>query len=211
VGGNSSKLDDASLFNVRFRPTDAELYQPLRVAEKRDFVNKLNHYKLAAAEHNLVESEWRRRKGTRTPPTVRTITRSGHLGMTYDPVHVALQGELFELLKHRFGMKNVEMETDYVDLTVVDDNRKILVEIKSDADARLAIRNALGQVLEYAYFRGIADGNVTELVIVAPAPLTPKVATYIARLRETFGIPLTYCPFSSGEKLPDFFTRSSRE
>jgi hypothetical protein len=204
LGGDASKLDDGSLFNVRFKPTDAELYQPLRLAEKRDFVNKLNRYKLAVVENNLI-AEWRRRKGTKIPPTIRTITRSGQPTVIYDPVHVALQGKLFELLKNRYGKNNVEMEADYVDLTVIDEQRKILIEIKSDADARIAIRNALGQVLEYAYLRGLVDGYTAELVVVAPAPLTAAVSNYIERLRKKFGIPLTYCPFSLGDSLPDFF------
>jgi len=202
VGGDGSRLAGGSLFNVRFRPSDVEFYEPLRVAKPNDFVNKLKRYKLTAADKRVVDKQWRRRKGTRTPPSVQTITRSGQPGVVYDPIHAAMQGELFELLKKRFGSESVILEANCVDITIFGETRTILIEIKSDGDAKVAIRKALGQILEYAYCNSDSQQRDLGLVIVAPGLVTPTVSKYLDRLNKTFGIPLTYCSFSLGDKLP---------
>ena len=94
------------------------------------------------------------------------------------------------------------IEADFVDITITDGKKKILVEIKSHSDARLAIREALGQILEYAYFNPELKNEDAELVILAPGPLKQNVSDYLTRLKARFGIPVTYCTFSSGEQLP---------
>jgi hypothetical protein len=211
VGGNPARLGDApSHFNVRFRPSDVTFYEPLRVAEPNDFVKRLNRYKLFKADQRVIETQWRRRRGTKVPPTVRTITRSGQPGVTYDPIHRALQGELFNLLKAQVGRENVVLEADFVDITVLEGPKKTLIEIKSDGDAKLAVRKALGQILEYAYFNSDQRNDDVALVIVAPGPVTESVSDYLKWLGAEFGIPVTYCPFSLGDKLPNSLLRRVR-
>jgi hypothetical protein len=206
VGGDASRLNDASLlFNVRFRRTDVDLYQPPRLARRSDLVSKFSRYKLVRADRKAIIGQWQRRKGTTVPPSVQTITRSGHPGVIYDPIHAALQGQLLELLKARFGKDGVLREEDFVDISVSDGKRRILIEIKSDADARLAIRKGLGQILEYAYFHPSSRDGGVELFIVAPAPLTTEVSAYMSLLRSEFELPITYCPFSLADELPDAF------
>lgn len=206
VNGHSKELGKPafSQFNVRFRPADVDFYQPPRIAPANDFVTNLKRYTLTEADQRVIDRQWGR-KGMMIAPTVQTITRSGQPGVTYDPVEKALQGELFELLRARFGKGKVVLEANFVDITVTDGTRKILVETKSDAVARLAIRKALGQVLEYAYFHPDSKNGDAELVIVAPGPMTPDVASYLDLLRAKFGIPVEYCRFSLGDKLPSEF------
>jgi hypothetical protein len=129
----------------------------------------------------------------------------------YDPIHAALQGELLQLLKARFGGGNVVLEADFVDITITDGKKKILVEIKSHSDARLAVREALGQVMEYAYFNPELKNEDAELVILAPGPFKQSVSDYLSRLRAKFGIPVTYCTFSSGDQLPLVFGGAHQE
>jgi len=192
-------------FNVRFRPTNFEGYQPLRLAAPDDAINKTSRYRLMAADKKWVQTELRRRKGSTEPPQVRTINRSGHEGVIVDPVEKAMQGELLILLQNKFGKDNVTRETDCVDLTVVNGNLKLLVELKSDSDARMAIRKALGQVLEYAYYNANPNSQNVRLIIIAPGPVTPRVTQYVKLLNENFRIPVSYAVFSSGETLPSVF------
>lgn len=211
VGGDSSKLDGdgENIFNVRFRPSDVKFERRLRLADSKDFVNKLNRYTLTEADQQIVETQWRRRRGTKTAPTVHTITRSGQPGVIYDPIHASLQGELFELLKIRFGKEKVVLEADFVDITILEGKKQTLIEIKSDGDARAAIRKALGQILEYAYFNPDQKYDNLDLVIVAPGPTTQRVADYLKLLYKKFGIPVDYCSFSLGDKLPKRFSESA--
>lgn len=139
------------------------------------------------------------------PPSVRTITRSGQPSVTYDPIHAAMQSELLTLLNARFGKGNVILEKDNVDITITAQMRKTLIEIKSDADARVAIRKALGQILEYAYFGPGPRTDDADLVIIAPGQLTENVSKYVKMLRDKFHIPVTYCPFSLRSGLPALF------
>jgi Holliday junction resolvase len=63
---------------------------------------------------------------------------------------------------------NVTLETENVDITVVDGKKTILIEIKTDPNPRAAIREAIGQLLEYAYYRSLKAFGVLELVVIAP-------------------------------------------
>ncbi|HEY2392369.1 MAG TPA: hypothetical protein VGK22_14435 [Candidatus Angelobacter sp.] len=211
---NSTKLrshpDMVFGANVRFRPADVTFYDPLRLAAPTDYVTRLKRYKLIPADQNAIDKEWRprRRKGTKIAPTVHTVTRSGQPGVTYDRIHDDLQANLFKLLQNRFGGSNVEIEADFVDITIRNGTKKILVEIKSDGDARVAIRNALGQILEYAYFDNSSKGTKMELVIIAPGIKTSNISEYISRLQTDFRIPISYSSFSLGDSLPSLFEES---
>jgi hypothetical protein len=110
------------------------------------------------------------------------------------------------LLQREYGRRAVELEKDFVDITIKHGRKKTFVEIKSDPDARIAIRNALGQILEYAYFNAPSVEPV-DLVVVAPGLRDEIISRYIARLRSAFRIPISYCAFSSGDKLPSALER----
>jgi hypothetical protein len=58
----------------------------------------------------------------------------------------------------------------------------VCMEIKSDGNARLAIRKALGQILEYAHFDPQRQYDDAELVIIAPGAFTADVADYLKRM-----------------------------
>jgi hypothetical protein len=107
-----------------------------------------------------------------------------------------------KLLQDKFSKKNVTRESDFIDLTVTDGAKKLLVEIKSDSDARIAIRKSLGQVLEYAYFNSGSKNANVHLFIITPGPVTPRVAEYLKLLKEEFRIPVSYAVFLSGGTLP---------
>jgi hypothetical protein len=128
-------------------------------------------------------------------------------------LHDDLQAYLFKLLQDRFGEPNVELEADFVDITIHHGSKKILIEIKSDGDARLAIRSALGQILEYAYFDRSTSPLNLRLVIVAPGIGTGDVSDYIRRLQADFRIPINYARFSLGDPLPsvlqDFYSTTT--
>lgn len=90
-----------------------------------------------------------------------------------------------------------------MDIVVEGQASRLLLEIKSGANARRAIREALGQILEYRYF-ALPDAKKTKLVIIAPCS-DPQADAYLARLRETFKLPIYFCCFSEGDQLPVSF------
>jgi hypothetical protein len=138
------------LFNVRFRPDDADIFDPLQPADQNHQVWKRQRYTLAIAS-DRIDKQWRIRQGDSTAPSLKTITRKGTIGVTYDPLHPRLQADLLPRRQTCYGKSNVMREEGFVDITARDGKRCILIEIKTHPNPRAAIREALGQILEYAY------------------------------------------------------------
>jgi hypothetical protein len=109
-----SERDATLLFNVRFRQDDADIYDPLVMADRKDTVWNRQRYTLAVADEEI-EKQWRNRKGKTTPPLIRTITRKGTPGAIYDPFHKRLQADLLPLLEGLYGNGNVTLESDNLD------------------------------------------------------------------------------------------------
>lgn len=78
-----------------------------------------------------------------------------------------------------------------VDLRVVEDGTRIVYyEVKTAATARGCIREALGQLLEYAHWPGAEP--VHELVVASDRPLDADASAWLAELGERYGLALRY-------------------
>lgn len=216
VGANKSVMTgDNGLFNIRFRSEHAVQYDdPLPTAIPTDNIAKLKRYSLVLANQSHVDKQWlaRMRQGSTSIPIAKAYIRPSSQGCTVDPYHPVLQAELMKLLQAQFGKDSVKRETRCVDITVNIGKRKMLIEIKTDVVAKRAIREALGQILEYAYFplesRDQIQTEVTELFIVAPGAANDEISAYLSLLSNKFHIPIRYCSFSPGSKLPEAFKQN---
>ena len=81
-----------------------------------------------------------------------------------------------------------------VDLAVRIGDGMIFYEIKTRLSARGCIREALGQLLEYAYWPGTQPAK--ELIIVGEAKLDTRARTYLEALRREFSLPIEYKNFN---------------
>ena len=70
-------------------------------------------------------------------------------------------------------------------------HRRALIEIKANEDARLAIREAFGQLLEYAYFDPADRDNGDQLYIVGQGPMTPEAEDFLSHISSRFGLNVT--------------------
>ena len=78
-----------------------------------------------------------------------------------------------------------------VDLRVVEDGERIVYyEVKTAATARGCIREALGQLLEYAHWPGAE--SVHELVVACDRPLDAAAAAWLRELGNRYGLALRY-------------------
>ena len=68
-----------------------------------------------------------------------------------------------------------------------------MYEIKTTNSLVGCIREALSQLLEYAYYPNV--NNASKLVIVSQNCIDQNSQQYIKRLRETFNIPIYYQRF----------------
>jgi hypothetical protein len=78
----------------------------------------------------------------------------------------------------------------------------VFIELKSSNNPRVAIRHALGQLLEYGFYSGRSDNgkHSMELMIVGQGSLTPDARRYLDTLRRRFRLPVVYRTFAPGDE-----------
>lgn len=116
----------------------------------------------------------------------------------FDLFHNRIQTALFEHLKSLHGEANVGTEIStgrrtLVDAVVKHDTQYTFYEIKTSQSVRQCIRDALGQLLEYAYFGNPV--SVKELVVVSPYKTNSEVNRYLSALRKQYRLPIYYRQF----------------
>lgn len=110
--------------------------------------------------------------------------------------HNMLQSKLYQFLSGKYGNENVGTEqpsgtsANSIDLVVKAGEEMIFYELKTNPSIRLSIREALPQLLEYAYWP--AETRCSKLVIVAEAEVTQDAVGYLNKLRSEFKIPVFY-------------------
>lgn len=109
-------------------------------------------------------------------------------------LHNALQNALHADLSSTYGSKNVGTEVPSgASETCIDVVRKtpdgfIFYEIKTSSSLKKAIREAVPQLLEYAFWP--SHDRAKELVIVTTNTSTLEASKYLKMLRDRFGIPI---------------------
>ncbi len=111
--------------------------------------------------------------------------------------HNDMQFTLHAKLASKHGKGNVGTENPSgnglpIDVVVEhEDNTYSFYEIKTSHDPRICIREAMGQLLEYAYWNGCGPG-IRNLVIVGPNPIDYDAQKYLLELRAKFSLPIKY-------------------
>lgn len=205
VGGDVAGItedDPTLLFNVRFKPKHALLYpQAVQVGEN-DAVRKLKRYTLVNLKRTSpeVEKDWATRVGTTNAEAKPPQKRRGVTPRLVNDEHSGIKAELFDLLAKMHGESSVVMEEDFVDLTLRTNGRLVLVEVKTDSSPRYAVREALGQLLEYDYRRERNGEKATELVVVGPCEADKRDRAYFEHLQKKWKLPFKYVPFRRGQQ-----------
>jgi hypothetical protein len=206
IGGKLKELhhkESRFTFNVRFRPSEIELYDPMTSVGARDALRRLRRYTLVPLEgsRTRIISEWPTRSGTTRPRSKGRTTRKGSAGSVIDPVHAQLQAELFAHLRKQFGHSSVVMEEGFADVKLRHRKAVHLFEVKSDPRPRKAIREALGQLLEYAFVCKRNGERIGKLIVAAPGEITGLDRKYLDHLRDARGLPVHYVCLRRGVKL----------
>ncbi|ACL67020.1 hypothetical protein A2cp1_3694 [Anaeromyxobacter dehalogenans 2CP-1] len=192
IGGDTSTLESVSHsfapFNIRFLASDLEIADPPEALPADHRVWSLHRYVLTSAgegDFGLGGSA-----GTRNRRPEHFDPRSPTGPTEVEARHNQLQNHLFDLLDQKYGCA-VVMERNRVDIVVEHPDLHAFIEVKSDPEARLALRHAIGQLLEYAWYER-PDSPRPELIVAAPAPLTPAARAYIDRIRDKEGLRIRY-------------------
>lgn len=131
-------------------------------------------------------------------PSIRTQTQAVWLARIVDIRlrHNEIACALYKQLHEAAGSDSVEFERPAASGGRFDarvrhaDGTSTWYEIKTAASAGACIRQAVGQLLEYAYW---SEGpRVRSLVVVGDVPLRSDEEAYLNRLRTLFNLPLDY-------------------
>ena len=209
----SELVSEGSLFNIRFKPEDVQWYGVDQVVPFEPGI-QISH-----ARYTLLNGK----AGLITPDKIdqdRELTFSGKdevdLGsgvrqasqqkaMQYSQLHKEIQNGLAEYLRNKYPNATVDLETSKkgcgtsIDLVLEKSpTNRIFYEVKTYQSAKMCIREAVGQLLEYAYYP--KENMAKKLVIVSQAPLTVDDETYLEHLRNKFKVPIGYMQFDHKKK-----------
>lgn len=98
--------------------------------------------------------------------------------------HNRLQQRIYNELVIEYGDSNVKMEKDNIDIQVEHDNCVDFYEVKIAQSAKYCIRQALGQIVEYAH--NYKTSKRKKLIIVGNHPLTENDVKYVNYLKGLF-------------------------
>ncbi len=108
--------------------------------------------------------------------------------------HSFLQKSLYQELSKKYGSGNISVENPWngnrIDIVVKTDKGYIFYEIKVASSAKSCIREALGQIFEYAFWPGFRHAK--EIVIAGEHPLDADAKNYVEFLHQEFSLPLKY-------------------
>jgi hypothetical protein len=199
IGGKAEALGAPEwapyVLNVRFRQVGVDMHPPETLLADDDWLQNRHRYllyKLEGADRTRIEHTHVGRRGMQSAPNANPLFRRGTKPMSYTPEHARMQTKLLAELQAEYGKEHVWLETDYVDARVETDKELIFFEIKSDLDPRAVIRQALGQILEYAYHPVREGRRPDSLVIVGRTALEAEDTAYLNRLCKEFTLPLSY-------------------
>lgn len=112
--------------------------------------------------------------------------------------HNELSNEMVKYLKRK-GYTDVVTDKEFVDIQATDlQGNKIYFELKTADTVKLAIRQAIGQLLEYNHYPN--KNNADKLIIVTTLEITKKDMQYLLGMRSRYHIPVYYQQFDMDKK-----------
>jgi hypothetical protein len=200
AGGDSTALDRNEyapfILNLRYRLDNVCWLDADVPLSPNDPIHKIKRYNLCevtGAMDTATTPAWRGRNGTSELPDVGNRQRFVPGGWkTYSPEHIRMQRTLVDQLRRSYPGAEIVCERDFVDVMVRTDHEIMLFEVKSDLRPLSVVRQALGQVLEYAYHPRRTHDLPVQLVIAGRRPLEGDDLAYFEQLKQRFALPIAY-------------------
>ena len=210
-GANSSGFSNwegVDLFNVRFLPSNVKINDPyIEIPQsnpiyehsryaftfyKDEFEvttdDNVNSFEFISSTNNddTDEDNIKSKTHIREPKAVE---------ITY--LHDAISKSLSRKLKKIYGNKNVTREhpagygANKIDIVVKDNDDIIFYEIKTYTTLKTSVREAIGQLMEYAYWTDHMKAKQL-IIITQPHRDFENVKIYFKHIRDTFNLPIYY-------------------
>lgn len=141
-------------------------------------------------------SRWERRASA--VANLENLVRQNNAGtIEVQQIHHKIRNRLYEHLAGVHGAENVWMERDFVDVQVRANGGLVLYEIKSFPNPSLCIREALGQVMMYAWSERFRYDGEIKLVVVGPNAPTKTDREFLEFVKQSLRIDIDYLTFAS--------------
>ena len=109
-------------------------------------------------------------------------------------LHDEIKEKLYLQLIQKYGADNVGTEISIgqkkIDLVVRNHDSYDLYEIKTNKEVRICIREAIGQIIDYAFFE--CQDKVGKMTIVGPTQITIEASEYLQNIRCKHSLPIYY-------------------
>lgn len=187
VGGKVEDFNPEFLFNVKFKFADAEIHSSNQPIVKSDSIG--HRYNLMDL-HGDLEFE-KDSEGENKSLNTEMYWRVSSAGkVLVNPVHKKMQQAVQQLLEQDY--ENLYLEMNYVDMKGQPKGDKDIwhfFEFKTYS-AKRCIREALGQILEYAHYPSKVKAQ--KLFIIGRSKPDDQDIAYLKFLREKYNLPLWY-------------------
>jgi len=197
-------LKPGQVFNIRFKPENARLYSHFQTIENfkseigtyhYQFIkDKLKHKSTVGAKIKRRNYKFKPKAFNKSLAT-RIINRQQKASES-EPIHAQIEEILCNHLVTTYGENSLSSESDTglstrIDISVRTADGFRLYEVKSYPSVKISIRQAVGQLLEYAYYPNPIM-NLSALIIVSHLPIDDETKEYLEFLRETSSLPIYY-------------------
>lgn len=186
----------ADIVNVRFEQRKVQFFEPPEAIAEDHKIYQINRYKLLNASEDTRAAAERTsaQRRSRGPKSEDIQNRKPVASTIIDPVHNRLQNRLLEKLRSLHGEGVVEREENYVDLILNIGGQVTYIEIKTAPTAKLCIRLAVGQLLEYAHYP--THVKASKFLVVGDAIPSNEDASYLRYLRSSYKLPVYYAKWN---------------
>jgi len=199
-------------FNIKYNVDDLELldnsqpFSNLDAAVKSTYYTTLLNFKGLPKFNIAIKKGFKFRsghnKGKRKAKRKVTAKSSGET----DLFHNHMQNCIYKQLAKKYGAKNVGTEVpaglgNKVDVVHKKGKKHIFYELKTANSVRLCIREALSQLMEYAYWT--REKTVEKLIIVSQNKIDNDGIIYLSFLRKNLNIPVYYSRYNQETDILD--------
>lgn len=197
------KWENETLFNIRFKPKDVVVFGdnpvPFGAGEKVShtrytLLSMKKEPKITFDDDQDIQLSGKQSKTSTSG--VRTLNKHS---VEYDQLHDKIQNGFTQWLRQTYPSETIDIETGAQQRTRIDivriqeDKARIFYEVKACNSLKFCIRDALGQLLEYAYFPNAKRAKY--LFVVSYTKADKNIEQYIQHLNKELGIPIGYIQF----------------
>jgi len=209
VKGNLNEFEKSdfinSFFNLRYKPENLNIFEkPIKISKKDQaikatYFGTLLYFKTAPNLEISIENKFQFSSGHNIRKEKALYSRK-KIDKEQALFHNQMQNDIYKQFVSEFGAENVSTENNtglhtMIDVVVKVGEDFIFYELKGYNSIKKCIREALSQLMEYAYFPN--QNRARELIIISHNPVDKQTVDYLKKLREEFKIPIFYQQFDT--------------